>query len=200
MDYSFEDFKIYKRYLNTIDTILKKNFEDQKEYICCKEGCSYCCETGQYPYSDIEFKYLLLGLINLPAEERQEIIANIQALKEDYKKIQNKTDFKYACPFLNSNKKCSVYEYRGFICRSFGLLKIDKNDHISIPFCKSLGLNYSKVYNKEENILDNKLVEKYQYEKKPKAYNLNFDNFMNKDHFEDFELEFGEIKSLVDWL
>ena len=70
MDYSFEDFAKYKQYLNTITKVLNEYFEDQKEYICCKVGCAHCCQHGQYPFSDLEFKYLLLGFLQLDIEKK----------------------------------------------------------------------------------------------------------------------------------
>jgi len=77
MEYSFEDFTKYKRYLNTINEVLKGYFENQKEYICCQKGCAYCCENGQYPLSQLEFNYLLLGFFKLDMKVQQGVIKRI---------------------------------------------------------------------------------------------------------------------------
>ena len=69
-----------------------------------------------------------------------------------------------------------------------------------MPFCQSLGLNYSKVYNREKKILDDELVRKYGYKNTPKAYQLSFKTLMSEDLFEDVKIDFGEIKNLIEWL
>ena len=85
MGYTIEDFTKYRQYLNTIDEVLAGYFEDQKEYIFCKKGCAHCCKTGQYPCSELEFRYLQLGFFKIPLKEQQEVIKRIQALKAVYK-------------------------------------------------------------------------------------------------------------------
>ena len=78
----FEELKLYKQYLNTLQNLLDSYSENQKEYLACKKGCAYCCEKGQYPYSRLEFDYLLAGFVNLPDNEKLEIIERIKTLKE----------------------------------------------------------------------------------------------------------------------
>lgn len=190
----FEKLKLYKQYLNTIQDLLDSYFENQKEYLACKKGCSYCCEKGQYPYSELEFEYLLTGFMGLPDNEKQEIIERIKELKETYNGEM------YKCPFLGKDNACMVYNYRGLICRTFGLLKPDKNGEIIMPFCQSLGLNYSKVYDRERKMLDENLIKNGEYKNTPKAYQIGLKTLMSEDLFEGEPLKFGEIKSLIDWL
>lgn len=197
---NFEELKLYKQYLNTIQAFLDNCFENQKEYLCCQKGCAHCCKKGAYPYSQLEFDYLMVGFFKMEAKEQQEVIKRIKDLKEEYDKCDNKEKFMYRCPFLNENNICTVYDYRGLICRIFGLLKPNKDGEIIMPFCQSLGLNYSKVYNKEKKMLDDELVKKLGYKNTPKAYDLSFKTLMSKDLFENVEIDFGEIKSLVEWL
>ena len=197
---NFEELKLYKQYLNTIQAFLDNCFENQKEYICCQKGCAHCCKKGAYPYSRLEVDYLMVGFFKMEAKEQQEVIKRINSLKEDYKSCENKEKFMYRCPFLNEENVCTVYDYRGLICRIFGLLKPNKDGEIIMPFCQSLDLNYSKVYNKEKKILDDELVKKLGYKNTPKAYDLSFKTLMSKDLFENVEIDFGEIKSLIEWL
>ena len=197
---NYNDLKLYKQYLNTIQSLLDKYFDDQKEYLCCKKGCAHCCQKGTYPYSKIEFDYLLMGFFKLDMKEQQEVIIRIKKLKEEYKNYENKEKFMHRCPFLNNNNLCSVYEHRGLICRTFGLLKPNKDGEIIMPFCQSLGLNYSKIYNKDKKILDDELVKKLGYKNTPKAYPLSFKTLMDKNLFVEKVIEFGEIKSLIEWL
>lgn len=197
----FSELERYKKYLKSLDKILDKYFEDQKEYICCKKGCSHCCEKGSYPYSKTEFEYLLIGFFKLDSKEQQETIKRIKALKKEHESTENKREIMYRCPFLNESGICTVYDYRGLICRTFGLLKPDKNNEIIMPFCQSLGLNYSKIYNKAEKRLDETLIAKHNCKNRPKAYNIGLKTIMSKEFFADeTPIEFGEIKSLIEWL
>ena len=200
MDYSFEDFTKYKQYLNTIDQVLHKYFEEQKEYIFCKKGCGHCCEVGQYPYSDLEAKFLLLGFFRIPLEEQQKVIQRIKQLKEEYEKSENKKEFKYRCPFLNDEKICTVYDFRGLICRTFGLLTILPNNKCVVPFCHELGLNYSNVYDAKNKRIDFNKVEQDGYKIFPNARKTNIKTLMEPEMFECEPLDFGEIKSLIEWL
>ena len=199
MDYSIEELSEYKKYLNTIDKVLEKYFEDQKEYIFCQKGCSHCCETGQYPYTELEYKFLILGFFSLPQEERQKIISRIQTLKREYNQTSDKKNFTYRCPFLNENGLCSVYEYRGMICRSFGLLTLLSNNQCAIPFCHKFGLNYSNVYDPIKKGIDFKKVEELNYKNKPYARKTNIKSLMSPDLFVGEPLNFGETKALIDW-
>ena len=200
MDYTFEDFAKYKRYLNTISDILNNYFENQKEYICCQKGCAHCCERGQYPISQLEFNYLLLGFFKLDMKEQQSVIKRIQALKEEYSKCENKEKFMYRCPFLSENKICTVYEFRALICRVFGLFTLHESGTMSIPFCHSVGLNYSKVYDSINKKFDYEKVKELGYKEEPTFHRTNLKMLMSPEFFEDEPLNFGEIKSLIDWL
>lgn len=200
MDYSLEDFTKFKQYLNTIDQVLEGYFEDQKEYIFCQKGCGHCCKNGQYPYSDLEAKFLLLGFFRIPMKEQQEVIKRIKALKEEYKNIENKKEFSYRCPFLDENNLCTVYDYRGLICRTFGLLTIHPSGKCSIPFCHSLGLNYSNVYDEENKRIDYDKVEAEGFKIFPNARKTNIKTLMSPEMFVDEPIIFGEIKSLIEWL
>lgn len=200
MDYTTEDFLKYKQYLNTIAETLNTFFEDQKEYICCKEGCAHCCEHGQYPVSDIEFKYMLLGLFKIETQERMEVIRRIKALKEEYKNCENKKDFMHKCPFLSDTGNCLIYDFRGLICRIFGLITIHESGEYSLPFCHELGLNYSKVYNPKTKRLDYNKIKELGYKKMPNAHKTNLKRLMSSDFFTDEPINFGEIKPLIEWL
>lgn len=185
---------LYKRYLNTISEVLDKHFESQKEYIHCKKGCSHCCEKGVYPYSKVEFEYLLMGLLSLPQEKRQNVLDRIKALKQSLTGEEDFRHFMYRCPFLSEEGCCEVYEHRGIICRTFGLLKCE-DDKIVLPFCNTLGLNYSEAYDKETN----SLVAKQGFKETPKAYNITLKALKDENLFENMP-DFGETKSLIEWL
>ena len=200
MDYTIEDFSKYKQYLNTISKVLDEYFEHQKEYICCKKGCGYCCERGSYPYTDLEFKYLLLGFFKLDMQEQQSVIKRIKKLKEEYNNCEDKANFTHRCPFLNDDKLCSVYDFRGLICRVFGLITCHEDGSYTLPFCQALGLNYSKVYDSETKTIDTDKIIEYGYKNMPEVHRTNLKRLMSPDFFEGEPIDFGEMKPLIEWL
>ncbi len=189
----------YLDYLVFIDKKLEKFFNKQKDYIFCKKGCGLCCQNAQFPYSKIEMQYLFLGAKELPKEIFDKIEANIEKI------LKNKKDFKgekfvYDCPFLIGNV-CSVYDFRGIICRSFGLMSIiqgtDKKNQV--PFCYAKGLNYSNVIDPETKQVSAEKFKLTGIEEEPLAFNVSYDFLTGKDFEEAFKFEFGEKKPLIDW-
>lgn len=189
----------YEVYLNHITNKINEFFENQKEYIFCKKGCSKCCEKGEYPFSEIEYKFLMLGFKKLPNDIQDKINEEIQKIKEEKLSFKGER-FMHKCPFL-INGVCSVYNHRGIICRSFGLLYTsDKNGKIQMPFCYELGLNYSNIYDKKTNSLSTEIYNQKGFKVPPKIYNVSY-KFLTNDTFADgFDFKFGEKKPLIDWL
>ena len=166
--------KNYEAYLEHITNKINEFFDKQKPYIFCKKGCSLCCEKGEYPWSFIEYKYLMIGFNVLPFETKKIIEEKIKKIKEEKKNFKGEGTFFYDCPFL-INKECAVYKYRGIICRSFGLLHVsEKNGKIQMPFCHKLGLNYSNVYDKEKNTVSTEMYEKLGVDIPPKCFNVGY--------------------------
>lgn len=191
----------YDKYLETIDSYLAKFFEQQKPYIFCKSGCSICCEEGTYPFSKLEFDYLMFGYEKLPSAVKIQIDSNINRIKEEKKKSADK-NFLYTCPFLIDNE-CSVYQYRGLICRSYGLMSFytDTNGErkCHIPCCVSHGLNYSNVYDEETGIFTTEKWLKSGIEIEPVSYNISLNYLLDNDLTKFLDLEFGSQKALIDW-
>ena len=182
----------YKVFLDILQGDLLAIFEHQKEYVCCKEGCSLCCESGNYPITNLEAEFLKEGYTLLPEELKKEISLKITKLKENPQEM-------YECPFL-INKRCSVYEHRPLICRTFGLIQKQNDGKTVMAFCRELGLNYAKVFDFETQKIDYEKVKELGYKNIPQAYLIGLKNLMSKDFLGDNKLEFGEIKSLIDWL
>ena len=104
--------------------------------------------------------------------------------------------FKYDCPFLIDNV-CSVYEYRGIVCRAFGLMNIGEGGGKEVPFCCFKGLNYS-------NIMDGINISAPKYRslgisEPPLAFNVSYD-FLTDSAFEKlFDFKFGDKKPMIEW-
>lgn len=179
--------KRYEEFLKILDERLAGYFDSHKEYICCNEGCSYCCEAGEYPFSRLEAEYIMKGYLTLPPELQKLIKQNIKDLISSRKDFSGKR-FTYKCPFL-INSRCAVYKYRGLVCRTFGLAYLCQNV-VRLPDCTNSGLNYSKLYdpNAGQITLDNPIKE-----------DLHIDKLMKSSLAETFQLECGEIRPLIDW-
>lgn len=192
----------YEKYLEIIDSYLKKFFEQQKPYIFCKEGCSICCETGTYPFSKLEFDYLMLGFEKLSEGLKIQILSKIEQLKKEKAETQEEKFF-HACPFL-IDKKCSVYKYRALICRSYGLMYYYNNKNgeqkYHMPCCVSKELNYSNVYDKDEGILTTEKWKQTGIEVEPVSYNVSLNFLLDNNLTQHLNLEFGTQKVLMDWL
>lgn len=192
----------YERYLELVSkNLLQKYFEDQKDYINCKQGCSFCCESGQYPFSEVEFKYAMMGYNALSEHEKNIVQRKIKEIKKA-KESANCEEFMYECPFL-VDKKCSIYNHRGIICRTHGLMYFveDKNGKTRSkgPNCVNFGLNYSNVYDKSKGIISFELWQKTGITTEPVAYNISLKALLNNILTEELELEFGETKMFIEW-
>lgn len=171
----------YEKFLKKFDERIDEYFQQQCEYIKCKPGCSACCEVGDYPFSRLEAEYLMSGFVKLPTEIKQQIKKEISILKSEKPKM-------YKCPFLIDGK-CSVYQYRGIVCRTYGLAWFD-GEKIRLPYCVNKGLNFAKIFDRETGnvFLENPVKE-----------NLRIDNVLRTQEAKEYELECGEIRSLINW-
>jgi len=193
--------ELYCQFLRVIMSRIDAHFEEQKEYIHCKEGCSLCCQNGEYPCSESEFDFLKLGFMTLDPQIQQTIVNKILMLKAQRANFKGEK-FVYECPFLIDNR-CSVYKYRMIICRTFGLAYYENEkgkNTIKSPFCMENGLNYSDVYDKKSKTFSKSLYEKTGFKKEPTAFNLGRNSLMKKFGKEVMNIDFGEDKALLDWL
>ncbi|MBR1776096.1 YkgJ family cysteine cluster protein [bacterium] len=180
----------YRKYLQILDEKLDKMFKKQAPFIKCQKGCAYCCKEGEYPMSELEFIEILFKYNELEQQIKDKVDANISnLLKSSRQKL-------YECPFLVDNV-CSVYQARGLICRTFGLLSYnDKTGKKKMPFCVDLGLNYSNVYDKDTKTLTECAPDGTE----PLAFNIDRTTLRSPNIERDFNIFFGEDKALVDWL
>lgn len=187
------NFENYSKFMNILGEDLHAMFEHQKEYICCKEGCAYCCSEGEYPFTEIEFNYLMEGYKNLDRDIQDEIKQNYQNIKEDDKGY-------YCCPFLLKDNKCAVYNNRGLVCRTFGLINTGENGKGEVPFCINKGLNYSEVYDTSTKMISMEAVIQKGYKTLPKIFNLTVNNINELDLVKQLGIEFKNQKKLKQWL
>jgi len=193
----FTEIKNYQGYLMFLESKLTKFFNSQKPYIFCKRGCGKCCQNAHFPYSQIEFDYLMLGYSGLDFVTRQIVDENITRTIE-LKRQTNDEKYRYDCPFLINNE-CSVYPYRGIICRAFGLMTNGQDGSTKVPFCAYQGLNYSNVIDEKTDCVSLEKFKALGVEEEPLGFNVSY-NFLTDEDFEkSFNFKFGEKKSLIDW-
>ena len=188
----------YIKYLNFLNDKLTTFFHKQKPYICCKQGCAKCCQNAEFPFSQIEVSYLMIGISKLDMEIKNIIADNVKRIKEEKKNFSGEGTFLYDCPFLINNQ-CSVYEYRGIICRTFGLLYVGANGRTQVPFCCFQGLNYANVLADDHSTIS---AEKYKasgIKEEPVAFNIRYGFLTGPDFEQKFNFAFGEKKPLIDW-
>lgn len=181
----------YENFLKEFDALMSDIFKQQSRYVKCKKGCSLCCETGEYPFSQLEFTYLTKGFINLPPDKKRIVQQNIKNLIEEKKSFKGEGRFEHQCPFL-IDRECSVYPYRGIVCRTFGIGYYDREkDYVKLPECVHYGLNYSEFYDKESKTLTLDDVINV---------NLRIDKLLSSKLAKSYNLEYGDIRPMLDWL
>lgn len=196
-----EELKGYIIYLNFIQQKLDKYFDEQKPFIFCKKGCGKCCKNQQFPYTQIEMQYLITGVLALTPEIRSKVEENLNRVIEAhkiYKQKKLKSKFKYTCPFLIDNV-CSVYDYRGLICRCFGLMIKPDNGSVNIPFCCFEGLNFSNVMNLKAKQFSKRKYKSLNTEKTPNVYQVGYYQLIDEDLAKGFGFKFGQVKAMIDW-
>lgn len=193
----------YLLYLEYMTDKIKKFFENQRDYIFCQKGCAKCCKQAQFPYSEIEFKLIYRGLMSLPHDIQTIVLDNIDKAifeKQVHNEKKPNEKFRYNCPFL-INDECSVYYYRGLICRTFGLMTFVQNskDTPKVPFCAYQGLNYSNVLDEVKNNISEVKYAENRIKNEPMAYNIDYATLINEEIAKGFGFKFGEVKPLLDW-
>ncbi len=195
MNMDIDNIKNYILYLKFLDEKLNNFFKAQSPYIFCHKGCGKCCKNALFPYSSVEVQYLMHGFGKLDVETQNIIQNNIKKAAQDK---ENSAENRYDCPFL-INDICCVYEYRGIICRSFGLVTSTEGNS-KVPFCAYEGLNYSNVVDTENNTISLEKFQKLNIKQEPLSYNIGY-NFLTSEKVEKvFNFKFGEKKCLIDLL
>lgn len=80
-----------------------------REHVQCRRGCSECCHQS-FTVSELEGELLREGLAAAPASVRERIAARARAYTPGA-----------ACPALDEDGACALYEHRPRICRKYGI-------------------------------------------------------------------------------
>ena len=188
----------YLEFLDYFQGLLNNDFADQAPYIKCKQGCAKCCQNGDYPFSEMELHYLKQGFLKLDKETQNKILDKIQELLKKHPQPTKET-FMHECPFLIDNS-CSVYQNRGLICRTFGLIYYKEDSKAQVPFCAFEGLNYSDVIDVEKNMITPEKVEEFGANVEPKSFNVYY-HFITEERISNiYNFSYGKKAPLLDLL
>lgn len=95
----------YIEYTEILKKKLDVYFNEQKEFLACKQGCDLCCKNSYYPCSELEYEYIRIGLNTLYNEEEKQKVYDtaINILKDRREFLKTNSDimqYVYECPFL----------------------------------------------------------------------------------------------------
>lgn len=118
------DFKKLTENLQTIYQSYELEAAQFKEEAICDRGCSFCCTVvGKIDIVTIEGMILLERLESMPESEVKRISQRLERDRESRRKGK-----KLACPFLDDQEACLVYDVRFFSCRQlYSLRKCELN-------------------------------------------------------------------------
>ncbi len=126
----------------------EKEASQYKEQAECGRGCSFCCSiAGKIDIVTLEGVRILEKMQSLPESEAKAINHGL----EQERSLRRKGK-KSACPFLDREGACSVYEIRPFSCRQlYSLRKCDQGG----PLVHKQAVTLAQNFVKEIQLLDN---------------------------------------------
>ncbi|HET7433704.1 MAG TPA: YkgJ family cysteine cluster protein [Thermoanaerobaculia bacterium] len=122
----------YRDVLNRADAFFASVMESQPANLQCGRGCSLCCH-GLFEIGSGDVPVIAEGLAKLhPARRKrivrraEEIIAssahpNLRECAPEEKEAFFERTSATACPNLDENGACMMYDDRPLVCRTFGL-------------------------------------------------------------------------------
>ncbi len=132
-------FSKYEALALMVDGIFSRMENEYAELVTCKPGCSDCCYALfdltliEAMYINAKFNEHFSGVDNLNIIDRANTAdRKIYKLKKNAHKesldgvdpaeiLGKMAAERVRCPLLNSDKNCSLYEYRPITCRLYGI-------------------------------------------------------------------------------
>lgn len=127
----------YRKLCGYCDLVWNKVKQSFPEEICCRKGCSACCE-----------------LQSVNQLEAHLIRTHLQSLSL---KVNNIYPNENRCPFLLEHS-CSIYEARPLICRTHGLVLNSRESSLPLPSCPDNFKTFSIPELPGDCILDTDIV------------------------------------------
>ena len=196
-----EKLKKYSEFINVFTKTVDGFFEEQKEFIKCSSGCSICCQTGYYPFTEIEYEFLKIGFNSLEKETQDiiyqraiEIYKNRKIFTQNGNELSN---FSYTCPYLFDDL-CSLYQHRGIICRTYGLISISARgeNQFNMPTCLNKGLNYTNIWDEKIKGFSFEKAQALNLKSSPQAYPVRYESILKTLDY----IDTGDIRMLFEWI
>ena len=131
----------YRRILQQADAHFRDVAAKMPEQLQCGRGCSFCC-YGLFEIGLGDVATIGEAVRALAPAARKQLIAraervmqevehpNIREIDSDEKEEFFERTSAIACPALNKNGECVIYENRPIVCRTFGLPIRDADEYI----------------------------------------------------------------------
>ncbi|MEW5952456.1 MAG: YkgJ family cysteine cluster protein [Bacillota bacterium] len=126
-------FEAYESLVARADQAFEKLQGEYGDCVKCRVQCADCCTSifGLFP---IESVYLNHHFNQLDDVVKQEVLARGDLYEQNLLKLQNKmreldpgqrdealARERVACPLLNNEQKCAIYQHRPITCRVYGI-------------------------------------------------------------------------------
>lgn len=119
-----------------------------KSTLTCIENCHSCCTKADMQANPLEFLPLAYHLY-----QNQQAFAFLVKLEQ----IQNQQVCVLFNPF-NTEGSCSLYKYRGLVCRLFGSsANMDKNEYRTLITCKTIKNQKSGEFKRTQQLINQDL-------------------------------------------
>ncbi len=167
LDFNEENFQeklssVYQELSDIQKDIAKK--ENISEKTCSHFKCCDCCIHTPPMVTALEYQYIKA---NVDTEKYKSKAQNNQKLhkaefgteleitdqKTQNKEAINPNFFSHPCPFLDDNNSCSIYEFRPFACRFYGLSTLDG---VSVQACNYFLEQYRLNQTDSRTVLDSR--------------------------------------------
>lgn len=131
----------YRGVLDRADEWFRSVMAEQPQNLQCGRGCSLCC-YGLFEIGSGDVPVIADGLQNMHPKRRRMIIERaVKIVAEsqhpdlrDCSPIEKEAFFsrtsEVACPNLDENGECLMYEHRPLVCRTFGLPLRDADRYV----------------------------------------------------------------------
>ncbi|HET7711932.1 MAG TPA: YkgJ family cysteine cluster protein [Thermoanaerobaculia bacterium] len=121
----------YRDLLSRADEFFADIVRQQPQNLQCGRGCSLCC-YGLFEISAADVPVIAEGLARLRTAARRAVIQralglvdsghpNLRECSPDEKEAFFDRTASVACPALNAEGECLIYDERPLVCRTFGL-------------------------------------------------------------------------------
>lgn len=153
MNNSLYSYKQYSRQVmtvyNSLDKQIKKFVKVSK--LKCIPKCGQCCETAKVEASVLEFLPLAFRLWQKKKAEYW--LEKLSAMNDLEGTLKSVCVFYQAHPVIPGQGRCSVYPWRGLLCRLFNFsARYNKNRELELIICQLLRNSNPELINKIERM------------------------------------------------